>query len=234
MPARSVAQPVRPSAINVNDRAAVLASYDAEFNRVEPSIGWTGDVSKCDGGTTSTEYQQSILQRVNWHRAMAGVSDVTYRSDLNAQQQAGALISAAEGQLSHTPAQSAKCWTQDGYNATSRSNLSLGVNGVRAMTGYVEDPGANNAAAGHRWWLVNPRLKTITSGDTKEGNGSWGANALHVFDTASTPVQQPRDGFVAWPPPGYVPDDVVFPRWSVMVYGYSGVPTPDFTNATVT
>lgn len=234
MPARSVAQPVRPSAINVNDRAAVLASYDAEFNRIEPSIGWTGDVSKCDGGTTSAEYQQSILQRVNWHRAMAGVAEVTYRSDLNAQQQAGALISAAEGKLSHTPAQSAKCWTQTGYNATSSSNLYLGVVGVRAMTGYVEDPGSNNAAAGHRWWVVHPMLKTITTGDTKEGNGSFGANALHVFDTASTPVQQPRDGFVAWPPPGYVPDDVVFPRWSVMVYGYSGVPTPDFTNATVT
>jgi hypothetical protein len=222
------------AAININDRAAVIAAYEAEFNRVEPPIEWTGNVGTCNGGTTSVAYQQSILQRTNWLRRMAGVPDVTYNAALNAQQQAGALISAAEGSLSHVPAQTAKCWTQSGFDSTSSSNLYLGVNGANAMNGYVHDPGANNAAAGHRWWLLHTGLNSITSGDIADGMTHYKSNALHVFDYVWNPSQTPRDGFVAWPPPGYVPDDLVYPRWSLVDYGNSAGVKSNFTNATVT
>lgn len=222
------------TAINVNDRAAVIAAYEAEFNRVEPPIEWTGNVATCNGGTTSVAYQQSILQRANWLRRMAGVPDVAYNTALNAQQQAGALISAAEGKLDHFPAQTAKCWTQSGFNSTRSSNLYLGVNGASAMNGYVHDPGANNAAAGHRWWLLHTGLNSISSGDIPDSATHSKSNSLHVFDYVWNPSQAPRDGFVAWPPPGYVPDDVVYPRWSLVDYGNSAGVKSNFTNATVT
>ena len=51
------------------------------------------------------------------------------------------------------------------------------------------------------------------------------ANALFVFDTI--PPVTPRDGGVAWPPPGYVPDKVVFARWSYVRLG------ANFANAEV-
>lgn len=202
------------SAFNTTDREAVIRSWEAEFDRTEPAIEWTGDVEACNGGTTSIAYQLSILQRANWLRRMAGVPDVTYRADLNAQQQAGALISRANQALTHYPDSTLKCFTQAGYDSNSKSNLSLGVYGAAAMDGYVYDSGDNNKAVGHRWWLLHPGLKSITSGDVPSGNGARGANALHVFDVnwQSTTT---RDGFVAWPPPGYVPGYTVYPRWSL-------------------
>ena len=43
-----------------------------------------------------------------------------------------------------------------------------------------------------------------------------------------SPVQRPaRDGFVAWPPPGFVPYQTVYPAWSFVLRG------GDFANATV-
>jgi hypothetical protein len=227
----AAAQRAPRSGFNLGDRGAIISSWDSEFNRTEPAMEWTGDVNTCNPGTTSEAYQQSVLQRVNWLRRMAGVPDVTYRADLNAQQQAGALISAANRALNHTPDPSAKCWTQAGYDSTSTSNLFLGVFGANAMDGYVHDFGDNNKVVGHRWWLLHPGLKTITTGDIPVNVGVWPANALHVvsvdWNTTST-----RDGFVAWPPPGYVPAYVVYPRWSLMTFSSSN--RADFSNAMVT
>lgn len=226
--------PAPRTAINVNDRAAVIAAYEAEFGRIEPAMEWTGNVAACNGGTTSTAYQQSILQRVNWLRRMAGVADTTYDPALNAQQQAGALISAAERKLNHYPANTAKCWTQAGYDATSRSNLYLGVNGASAMDGYVHDPGSNNTFVGHRWWVLHPGLRAVTSGDIPSSATNSKSNALLVSNTDHYTTPAPRDRFVSWPPPGYVPYPVVYPRWSVMDYTPGSGARSDFTNATVT
>ena len=213
------------SSINITDRDAVIRSWEAEFDRTEPAIEWTGDVGACNGGTTSSAYQLSILQRANWLRRMAGVPDVTYRADLNAQQQAGALISRANQALTHYPDSTLKCFTQAGYDSNSHSNLHLGVYGAAAMDGYVYDPGDNNKAVGHRWWLLHPGLKSITSGDIP----TWpGANALHIFDVNWQSTTS-RDGFVAWPPPGYVPSATVYPRWSFTTFG-----NENFSNASVT
>ena len=223
-----------PLVINTSDRAAVLAAFSTEFNRAEPSMQWTGDIASCQPGTTSEAYQQSVLQRVNWYRAMAGVANVSYLSELNAQQQASTLIQVATGSLSHYPPTSSPCWTGAGYDGAKSSNLSLGNHGVNAISSQLRDAGSNNATVGHRWWLLHPMLKTVTSGDIPASAGKWSGNSLNVTSTYSTPPSAARDGFVAWPPPGYVPDDVVYPRWSVMAYGYGTVATPDFTNATVT
>lgn len=212
------------AAINVTDRAAVIASYNTEFNRVEPAHQWNGNVSTCTPGTTSAEYQASILQRVNWYRDLAGLPPVTLDTTKTVYAQAGALISAAEGKLSHTPATTAKCYTADGYKGTSSSNIALGTSGVDAMKAYMDDYGANNTKVGHRAWILYPRLGSVATGDIP---GSSAANSLYVFTDAVARVT-PRDGAVAWPPSGYVPDAVVPARWSYHRYG------ADFTNAQVT
>ena len=59
--------------------------------------------------------------------------------------------------------------------------------------------------------------------------GGRTANALWVIDDHTRdPRPATRDGFVAWRPAGYVPYQVVFPRWS---FSY---PDADFSQATVT
>jgi uncharacterized protein YkwD len=217
-----------PRAIDLTNRQAVIDSYKAEFDRTEPPMEFTGNISSCTPGTTSVAFQNSVLQRVNWYREMAGLPSVTYNSANHAAAQAGALISAAEKALSHTPAATAKCYTQLGYTGTSRSNLALGGSGVDAIDMYIDDFGDNNTYVGHRRWILSPELRGVATGDIPSDANlkTFSANALYVFDT-STAVST-RDGGVAWPPPGFVPDKVVYGRWS---YVRSGA---NFSNAQVT
>jgi hypothetical protein len=97
------------------------------------------------------------------------------------------------------------------------------------MDGYVHDFGDNNKEVGHRWWLLHPGLRSITSGDIPSTTANiWSANSLHVLDVDWQNTST-RDGFVAWPPPGYVPAYVVYPRWS-----FASFAPEDLSNAVVT
>lgn len=65
------------------------------------------------------------------------------------------------------------------------------------------------------------------TGDIPSG-GQRSANALAVFGGATaSPIPEPRDGFVAWPPPGFIPYQLVFARWSFSLRG------ADFSDAQV-
>jgi hypothetical protein len=133
------------------------------------------------------------------------------------------------GTLSHDPAPDWPCYTERGEAGAGSSNLALGSYGPSAIAGYMRDPGPNNAAVGHRRWILYPRTELFGTGDVPGGSGAYGANALRVFgEPYSDPQPATRDGFVAWPPPGYVPYQVTYPRWS---FSYPGA---DFSGASVT
>ncbi len=217
--------------IDTTDRAAVLAAYRAEFERVEPDPGFAGNVSGCVAGTTSQAFRQSIVQRINWYRRMAGLDVVAERADYSSAAQQTALMMAAQGSLSHSPGTSWACHTTTGAATASKSNLALGTYGIGAIDAYIQDSGLNNLEMGHRRTVLYPELLQIGTGDVPAGNGTWGSNALQVFDAniwgTRPPVRQP-EGFVAWPPSGYVPPQAVWGRWTFSLGG------ADFTNATVT
>jgi len=120
------------------------------------------------------------------------------------------------------------CYTADGAEAAGDSNLALGVSGWDAITGYIMDPGAGNSAAGHRRWILYPQTQIMGTGDVPAVSGFLAANGLNVFDAnLFGPRPSTREEYVAWPPPGYVPYQVVFARWS---FAYDQA---DFTAATV-
>lgn len=215
--------------ITTSDRAAVIAAYEAEFNRPEVPTSSTGDTKTCNPGTTSAANQASVLQRVNWYRAMAGLGPVTTLTSHIAEAQAAALISAAEGQLSHAPSAGANCYTIAGASGAGHSNLGLGVSGTRSVEGYIADNGGNNKAVGHRSWLLARGLAGVASGDIDETASNAAASAIWVELSGTSSA---RDGYVAWPPSGYVPDSVVPARWSFTLP--PGTPSPDFTSASVT
>lgn len=209
--------------IDTWDRDAVLAAYVAEFDRPLPDRGFTGDVANCVAGTTSQEFRNSVIQRVNWYRRMAGAHPVTESLDLSRTAQHAALMMAAQGELSHSPGSDWKCYSQTGAHGAS-SNLSLGRMGTHAIDGYVQDSGSNNLEVGHRGWILFPQQMAMGTGDVPMG---WGYNALYVLGPrAPTREVRAHRGFVAWPPPGYVPYTKVWGRWS---FGLKA----DFSDATV-
>ena len=205
--------------INTWDREAVVAASRGEFHWTEPDAKFTGSVHTCDPGSTSPEYRQSVVSRVNWYRRMAGLDTVTERSEYSSLAQHAALITAANGQLSHYPPSDWECVTAEGRLAARKSNLSRGLSGIKAVDSYID-------SKGHRRWVLFPKLLEVGTGDFP----SRSANALYVVGDRNNPtpaVREPR-GFVAWPPAGYVPERSIWGRWSF------DLPDADFADATVT
>ncbi len=193
--------------------------------------GWTGSIAGGAAGTTSQEFRDAVARRVNYYRAMAGMpAAVTLSDAYNAKDQQAALMMSANHALSHTPPLTWLNYTVDGATAAGSSNINYGSNGPDAIDAYIQDPGASNAAGGHRRWVLYPPSVLMGTGDV-DGTGNHDqANALWIMDRAGFLGDEPptRDGFVAWPPAGFVPYQTVFPRWSF------SVPGGDVSAATVT
>jgi hypothetical protein len=218
-------------AVDTSSREAVRLLYKTVFaSSNEVAASWTGNVTACDAGATSSAYQEATLRRINWFRAMAGVpANVTFDATFNQKAQQAALMISANRQLSHTPTADWLCYSALGAEAAGKSNIGIGQAGPQAIAeGYLRDPGSNNAAVGHRRWMLYPQTQVMGIGNVVPPDG-LAASAVWVqdgrFGTARPTV---RDDFVAWPPKGFVPYSTVYPRWS---FSYPGA---DFSGSSVT
>ena len=214
------------------NRAEVVANYRAEFEREEPDPQFTGNVEECDAGSTSQDYRDSVIQRVNWYRRMGGLEAVSEEPSYSAAAQAAALMMAAERKLSHYPASDWACHSSTGALGARSSNLGLGASGAYGIDRYIRDEGENNRSVGHRRWILRPSLSAVGTGNIPYQPDSRRSvtNALYVVGGhagARRDVREAR-GFVAWPPAGYVPAETVWGRWSFQM------PGADFGEATVT
>lgn len=226
-PVTPVVTPVAP--VNPQDRADSLRFYRQEYlTSAGTPFSWSGDRGACDPGDTTPAYRAAVLRRVNYFRAMAGVPDwITFSDAYNRKAQAAALMMAVNGKLDHAPTTDWVCYSVDGAEGASHSNLGSGM-GWEQVDGYMRDAGASNYFAGHRRWILFASTREMGTGDVPAGDGQSGANALWVIDAnAVSPRPATRYPYVAWPPPGFVPYPVMFARWS---FSYPGA---DFSNATV-
>ena len=221
--------PEPPLWVDTGDRQASLDHYLQVYLASDGvAIGWTGNHATCDAGQTAQAFRDAVELRINYFRGMAGVPAVVQLSDeYNRKAQQAALMMSVNGDLSHSPDPTWLCYTTEGAEAAGSSNLYLGRYGPSAITGYIYDPGAGNYPVGHRRWILYPQTQWMGSGDIPPV-GYWSSNALWVFDEHMwEPRPETREEYVAWPPRGYVPYQVVFPRWS---FAYDDA---DFSGATV-
>lgn len=217
--------------INTSDRASVITAYQTWL---EPLLavptGWNGSIEGCQPGQPSQQNQDAVLSSINYMRAMAGLPAVSLNASMSAKSQAAALIMAANGFLSHTPPQSATCWTKDGYDGASHGNLALGwgyspdqltkSTGPRAIVGYMEDDGDGNQLVGHRRWLLSQSLVEVGNGDTST------SNSVYVFGGKT---RAPVNAWVSWPTAGFFPRELEpMGRWSL------SHPKADFSRAQIT
>jgi hypothetical protein len=207
--------------VNPTDRAAVIDLYRNVYLASESvPAGWTGNRSDCNAGATSQAYADATLRRVNYYRAMAGLpGSVTLSNAWNNKCQQAALMMSAAGQLSHSPGTDWPCSTADGREAAGRSNLALGAAGPDAIDLYMDDHGSGNSAAGHRRWILYPPAAFMGSGSIPSGGGS-AANALWVIGGAGSRPATPV--WVAWPPPGFIPYQVLPARSQRWSFSYPG------------
>ncbi len=216
--------------VNAQDRQQVVAAYYASYLASEDvPMDWSGDVSTCSAGTNSPLFKEAIIRRVNYFRAMAGLpGTVTLDESWSTKCQQAALMMAAQGALSHQPDPTWECYTTDGAEAAGKSNLYHGRSDASAIDGYIDDWGAANYFVGHRRWILYPPARVMGTGSILTAQGILGANALWVVGGFGARPPQPT--WVAWPPKGYVPYQLlprVSRRWSF------SLPGADFRSAQV-
>ncbi len=220
---------------HTDDRATVRDVYNNTFAPTNSvAMGFTGNVASCTPGTVSQAWRNAVTTRVNWFRGMAGIPmGITLNNTWNAKDQQAALMMSRNQALDHTPPSSWLCYTADGYEAAGKSNLcylsGYGNTDPGCVALYMRDDGSNNAAVGHRRWIIYPQSTTMGTGDIAESSPYPRTNALWVIDNATIGNARPatRDTFVGWPNKGYVPYQVVPSRWS---FSY---PAANFSGATV-
>jgi len=204
-----------------SDRAQVIEDYKNNYLvSAVANPGWTGNTAACDAGTAPQSTHDMVIKRINYFRKLVGLNDnTTMDTSKYPMYQEAALMMKANGQLSHTPPNTWTCWTQSGSDGAKTSNLSSGNHSVNSITAFMADYGANNTAVGHRRWILHSAKTQFSYGTTNS------TMSLGCIGTAGGNKLIPE--FIAYPPKGFVPQALVFPRWSF------SLPGADFTNSNV-
>ncbi len=204
--------------VNGNSREEVREFYNGVYLASENvPMESTANDANCFPGTNSAAFQDSIQWRINWFRALAGIpADITFSDSEATNCQSAALMLSVNNMLAHSGVPLTwSCFATNGTNALSASNIALGLNGPDAITGYVWDYGMENYFVGHRRFILYPQTQVMATGDVPAQDGHLPANDTFVIDSNyGGPRPATTHPFVAWPPPGYVPYQVVFPQWS--------------------
>lgn len=202
-------------------RDSAIDDYNQNYLGSEiTSTGWTGSVSTCTAGSVSQASRDAVIKRINYFRRRVGLNDnCTLDPSLYVQEQETALMMTANNTLSHTPPSSWTCYTAAGSTGAGSSNLALGTNTSGAVTAFINDYGTGNTACGHRRWILHSTKQQFSFGSTDN------AMALYVFASGTNTT---IPAYIAWPPKGYVPQSLIFGRWSF------SIPGANFGSATVT
>ena len=154
-------------------------------------------------GSLSAEQTESALDTLNVLRQLAGLRSVAEDADLNRIAQYGAVLCAAQGEISHTPDQPSDMpddFYALGAEGAARCNLAL-FNwneprlSARAMIYFMQDDTASNLAdLGHRRWMLSPTMGTAGVGMALDEPGR-SYIALYVTDDS---VSADYD-YIAWP-----------------------------------
>lgn len=169
-------------------------------------------------GQVEPSYLDSGLQYVNFIRTLAGLEPVTLSEHLSIQAQYGAVLLAANDELTHSPAKPAgmgDSFYRMGRQAAERSNLSLRYGYPwetllqSAVQGHLDEKSEENRRTlGHRRWLLDPRLGAVGFGLASSASGKQYI-VLPVSDRSGTGTVPAA---VTWPGSGDFPNQVFSPE----------------------
>ena len=188
-------------------------------------------------GALTEDFLESGLTYLNYVRFVAGLPEVTLDDGMNENAQYGAVLLAANDNLTHYPDQPADMpddFYSLGYAATTSSNLSArwgSYNQVdmlkSSILGCMDDTSSLNnlTTVGHRRWLLNPEMGKVGFGYARSTSGA-SYIVTKVFDWSGAGCDF---DYISWPASGHQPTDLfdVLNPWSVTlntrVYDYADV-----------
>lgn len=233
---------INGSPVSKMTQQQIKTEYDAfltNFASIQPTPYYTqtpSAVAPYAEGQVSDSYLNNTLAFLNYARHLAGLPVVELNSTLNSSAQKGAVLSAANDGISHSPGKPdnmSASFFKEAANACAWSNLyctkgaSVPPVLTRSVGSFLDDynSAANLSALGHRRWVLYPYLKRTGIGlGTK---GSTTAAVLRVTKGSEDSVD-PKDtsqsvdyDFISWPSSGNFPVD-----YSHEIYNFAKTMAP--------
>ncbi|MBR3973146.1 MAG: cell wall-binding repeat-containing protein [Oscillospiraceae bacterium] len=202
----------------------------------EPSVSAPYAAGKLTGN-----FLESGITFLNYVRFVANLPAVQLNDTLNEDAQHGAVVLAANDELTHypdPPSDMDDAFYERGYDATTSSNISAryGYDPLTclqgAVSGCMADNGNNNlATVGHRRWLLNPTLLNVGFGYAEAESG-WSYIVTKVFDRSGSSFDY---DFISWPVEGNQPTNLfgTADPWSITL-NPNKYKTPDISQVKIT
>ena len=188
--------PAGPVALTRRSEAAICERFNADYQWVNEWEPTAGSSEQCDEGNVPQSALDNGLTRVNLYRFLAGVQPAALAPELFPQQQACSTMMAAYGQLTHQPTPDIPCYSAAAAAGAGSSNIAGGGGIAGSVDMYIADFGGNNALSlGHRRWTIGPFMSVTQFGIKNQ------YSCMYSFGVGGGD----DPGFVAWPPPGFVP-----------------------------
>jgi hypothetical protein len=149
---------------------------------------WDGDLATCVVDPPAAVYVDTMVDKINAVRTLAGVAPIVSMPADDAA--ACALTLAANDSIDHAPGPDWRCVTPAGTDAMARS-LTGDRTSLELLQATLIDPG-NPTTLGHRRWLLAPWLRAaaLATADDKA-----------CLDLEVDPSDDGPD-WIAWPPSG--------------------------------
>ena len=211
------------------EKTELINLYNELYKSSElSSIPWNGNTLACLCGQLPKEIYEKALNRVNFFRIVSGLEPVKLNPNFNLDAQNAALLIKANNLLTHYPRKDLKCYTESAASGCGKSCLGFSdfknFKATSFITGFIQDYGESNYYVGHRRWLLYSKLAEIGYGATDASEALLTVDGVS-YKNISTPE------YIAYPWNGFVPINLIFPKWSFSIPENRSV---DFTNTTIT
>ncbi len=229
-----------------NTTSHTIADIVAKYKQTSPKFDYNNSIYKTNprwsnpyaAGSLKDQVVTDTINRLNYYRWLVGVNEIGVNYDKLDRNQKGAVISKANGDISHYPDQPSDMddafyeEAYDGCNAgytegdIYSGNVSVGDwRPYQAIESFVSDlyNVTIGSATGHRQSMLDPKATAISFGQCEE------------YSTASVYYDDSKDvtssAFYAFPSAGYFPNTemAVSEYWSIYLTGnVSGTASVNF------
>lgn len=161
-------------------------------------------------GIQSKEDREMATKRVNFYRKLTGLATIPQTQSVGYQNRSdqAALIMEENKFFNHYFPENLKCWSSEGNWGALGGNLyyySDYACSTDSIESYMRDE--NTYSLGHRRWVLDPPLPQVVT--SAAGHYSVLLTTLYMYK-----VSNPIPTFVAYPPPGPVPYNIIYNDWS--------------------
>ncbi len=220
---------VHADTVNVYKRASVQRFYNRHFPQGDKAhFRWQGSADSPVPGAMSASFSAAMLNRLNYYRMMSGVPPMALDPNASAQAQLCAHLHASNPDFRFDEADpSLRFYTREAATACSICDTFWQV----ADTAYVINYWLSGATY-YRSFPLSPAFTSIGLGGASSGSVQLEEYHFAATFAGNAPLQS-RDGFVALPPPGYVPTEA-FAQIEYLQFYATGGSDVDMTNCAVT